>query len=157
MGLPDIKRGQTMTILKIKVKSCAEGLDDGVGQVLQDLFHITIPVMSSASCWMPAVDICRTQATVYIVADMPGVDTNSLHLSVKDRLLYLSGNRFPPWDEGEMHFYQMEITYGRFERIIRIPPEANVEQINASYENGLLIVKMPRYQQKKIKIDATQG
>lgn len=142
-----------MAVLKIKIKNYTEGLDDGIGQILQDLFHISIPVMSSARGWIPAVDVCKTQDAIYIVADMPGVDTNSLYLAVKDRLLYLSGNRLPPWNEGEMHFYQMEITYGRFERIIKIPSTADADQINASYENGLLIVKMPCQQQKKIKID----
>ena len=88
---------------------------------------------------------------------MSGVDTNSLYLAVKDRLLYLSGNRLPPWSEGEMHFYQMETTYGRFERVIRIPSMANTDQIDAIYENGLLILKMPCQQQKKIKIDIAQG
>ncbi|MGQ9499696.1 MAG: Hsp20/alpha crystallin family protein [Dissulfurimicrobium sp.] len=145
-----------MTVLKIKIKSRTEELDTGLSQILQDLCHISMPIMSSARGWIPSVDICKTQDTVYIVADIPGVDTNSLYLAVKDHLLYLSGNRLPPWSEGEMHFYQMEIIYGRFERVIRIPSIADTNQINASYENGLLLIKIP-CQQQKIKIDIAQG
>lgn len=146
-----------MTVLKIKIKSCTEELDNGLNKILQDVFHISMPVISSARGWIPAVDVCKNQDTIYIVVDIPGVDINSLYLAVKDRLLYLSGNRCPPWSENETHFYQMETIYGPFERIIRIPSAADVNQINASYENGLLIVKMPCQQQKKIKIDINQG
>jgi HSP20 family protein len=146
-----------MTVLKIKIKSLTEELDTDLSQILQDLFHISMPIMSSSRGWIPSVDVCKTQDTVYIVAEMPGVDANSLYLAVKDHLLYLSGNRLPPWNKGEMHFYQMETTYGQFERVIRIPSIADTDQINASYENGLLLVKMPCQQQKKIKIDIAQG
>ncbi|MGB9711736.1 MAG: Hsp20/alpha crystallin family protein [Dissulfurimicrobium sp.] len=143
-----------MATIKIKVEDYSGRPGDSLGQVLQDLFRISsMSIMSPAQGWVPALDVYMTQEDIYIVADISGVEVDSLYLAVKDRLLHLSGHRPQPRNEGEVHFYQMEINYGRFERIIRLPCEVEVDQADASYENGLLIVKIPRRIQKKIKIE----
>ncbi|MDA8163263.1 MAG: Hsp20/alpha crystallin family protein [Desulfobacteraceae bacterium] len=142
-----------MTAIKIKVKNDTEDLSDDIRQVIQNFFNVSFPIISSARGWMPAMDVYRTQNALHIVADLSGVDIKSLYLAIKDQFLYLAGQRRPFWNEGEMYFYQMEINYGQFERTIRIPCPIDANKIDASYENGFLVVRLPYQQNKKIKID----
>ena len=142
-----------MTAIKIKIKNSTEDLSDDIRQIIQNFFNISVPIISSVRGWIPAVDVYRAGNVLHVVADLSGVDINSLYLALKDQFLYLSGHRRPPWNEGEMYFYQMEINYGQFERTIRIPSPVDLDKIDASYENGFLVVRLPYKQDKKIKID----
>jgi HSP20 family protein len=131
-----------MPVIKIKVERDFELLQDRVKRLVDDVFQVSLPVMLSREGWVPAIDIYEGPDAVYVVADTAGVDKESLNLIFKGQFLYLSGRRRPPVSLGKGRFYQMEIEYGPFERIIRIPVTVDPEQMEAHYENGLIVIRM---------------
>jgi HSP20 family protein len=131
-----------MPAIKIKVERDFELLQDRVKRLVDDVFQVSMPVMLSKGGWVPAVDIYEGPDAVYVVADTAGVDRESLHLIFKGQFLHLAGQRRPPVSLGNRRFYQMEIEYGTFERIIRIPVAVDPDQMEACYENGLLVIRM---------------
>ena len=131
-----------MPVIKIKVERDFELLQDRVKRLVDDVFQVSMPVMLSSGGWVPAVDIYEGPDAVYVVADTAGVDKESLNLIFKGQFLHLAGRRRPSVSLGKGRFYQMEIEYGPFERIIRIPVAVDPEQMDASYENGLLVIRM---------------
>jgi HSP20 family protein len=75
-----------------------------------------------------------------IRADIPGVDPQKdIDLTVEGGLLKLGGQR----REEEHDEYRTEIRYGRFERVIALPPGTTADDVSAHYENGVLTVTMP--------------
>jgi HSP20 family protein len=131
-----------MPVIKIKVERDFELLQDRVRRLADDVFQVSRPLVLSKGGWVPAVDIYEGPDAVYVVADTAGVDKESLQLIFKGQFLRLAGQRRPPVSLDNRRFYQMEIEYGPFERIIRIPVAVNPEQMEAYYENGLLVIQM---------------
>ncbi|HEU5036610.1 MAG TPA: Hsp20/alpha crystallin family protein [Nocardioides sp.] len=73
-------------------------------------------------------------------ADIPGVDPQKdIDLTVEGTTLHLSGQR----REEEHDEYHTEIRYGRFERLIGLPPGTTAADVSAQYEHGVLTVTMP--------------
>ena len=145
-----------MPLIKIRVERDLEQLQDRVRRLVDDVFHISRPMAFSEGGWVPAVDIYEAPDAVYVVVEAAGVDTESLRLTFEGQFLHLIGQRHSPVTLGKRRFYQMEIEYGPFERILRIPVVVDLEEIEAHYENGLLIVEMPRKKQKEaIKIEVS--
>ena len=143
-----------MPVIKIKVERDFDLLQDRVKRLVDDVFQVSLPVMLSREGWVPAIDIYEGPDAVYVVVDTAGVDKESLNLIFKGQFLYLAGLRRPPVSLGKGRFYQMEIEYGPFERIIRIPVTVDPEHMEAHYENGLIVIRMLcKKANDKIKVD----
>jgi HSP20 family protein len=133
-----------MPVIKIRVGDNLEGLQKNLRHFVDNFFQVSIPRVASGGGWIPAVDVCEAKDAVYVVADVPGVDSKSLRLSLEGQFLRLAGHRYPPFTEAQRLFYQMEIEYGPFERVIRLPANIDPEHVDAQYENGLLVVRLVR-------------
>lgn len=92
----------------------------------------------------PAVDCFRTEdpPQLLVVAELAGVEPESIEISVEDRALTIAGQRTRPRVGGQV-YQQAEIEWGRFER--RIPLEANVSAATstAEYAAGMLRIVLP--------------
>lgn len=89
--------------------------------------------------WAPRVETFLKDDTLHVRADLPGVDPKAVDISVENDVLTISGERRTEHDEAAYR----EVSYGRFERRIRVPDGTNPEQIAARYTNGVLEVTVP--------------
>jgi HSP20 family protein len=96
------------------------------------------------SGFRPAIDCFRSDdpPCVTVVADLAGVDPARVELLLTGRELLLTGERGRPAAEGS-RYEQMEIDYGPFRRAVALPADVDVEQAEARYERGLLVVRLP--------------
>lgn len=97
--------------------------------------------------WSPAVNLYEDDRNYYLVADLAGVGSPSIDLEARDGKLILAGHRPtppPPEVYGTLHLHHMEIDHGRFERILEMPPDINVDAIEAVYRTGQLLVTLPK-------------
>jgi HSP20 family protein len=92
----------------------------------------------------PCMDISETQDVVVIRAELPGVESNDVQISVTDRTLYLSGEKKVKKVMRGEQFYRVERRFGSFSRKIELPCSVEVEEIKATYENGVLMIVMPK-------------
>jgi HSP20 family protein len=96
----------------------------------------------------------KQQRAVVVKLDLSGVDPAEVSLEVEEGVLRISGVRL---DERhpEAVYQQMEIAYGRFERMVMLPPEVDATKARAGYTNGFLEIVLPikpRAASKKIPI-----
>jgi HSP20 family protein len=77
-----------------------------------------------------------------IVVELAGVEPESLELTVEKRCLTVSGVRARPRADGQV-YQQMEIEYGPFSRTLKLVEDVDVNAASATYEHGLLTVKLP--------------
>jgi HSP20 family protein len=100
--------------------------------------------------WQPRVDVHETPDEIVIKAEISGVkaDRLSVVLSSDDRTLTISGERSEEDDEraDRIRCYQLEISFGKFERQILLPADVRVnrEGINAACRDGFLVVRLPK-------------
>jgi HSP20 family protein len=96
------------------------------------------------SSWTPSVNLYEDGDGYYVVAELAGVDSDEMELRVEKAMLILSGHRDTPQPEGPINVHLMEIDHGNFCRSLKLPPDANVSAVEASYRNGLLWVRIPK-------------
>jgi HSP20 family protein len=105
----------------------------------------------------PRVDIIDHDNNIYVKAELPGIDKESISVSVnEDKILTLSGSKVKSELTGEMSYLRNERIYSDFKRSFVLPDSANIEKINASYEDGVLTLVIPKTEPakpKEIKVD----
>jgi HSP20 family protein len=100
--------------------------------------------------WEPPVDVYETADAIHVKAELAGVHPAQLQveLSVDGRALVIRGERQDgTLDPGRRTtFHQIEIYFGRFERVIPLPaePELDRDNVQASYRDGFLMVSLPK-------------
>lgn len=97
---------------------------------------------SSFSLWDPPVDLYESDAELTVFMDVAGIDTSMLRIVAEPKVLRVSGERRCVI-EGITCVHQLEIEYGRFERIIQLPKNIDVSATVSESKNGFLVVKMP--------------
>lgn len=93
----------------------------------------------------PRVDISDTDKEYVVEADLPGVKEEDLDISVsKDGLLTIKGKREIFDEQTKRNYYRMERSYGSFERMITLPDNCDSNEVDASFQNGILSIKIPK-------------
>ncbi len=103
----------------------------------------------------PAVNEKVDEKGYYLEIDLPGVKKENIDISVNDGVLTVSGERKLEKKEEKENYTRIESFFGRFERSFKLPPDADLDNIEAKYENGVLKIFIPRKQKpegKKIEI-----
>ncbi|KAJ3238050.1 hypothetical protein HDU81_008521 [Chytriomyces hyalinus] len=84
------------------------------------------------------LDLTETPSSYLVHADLPGIPKDQVQISLKDGILTLSGERSQLREEQSEHMYIVERSQGKFSRSLRLPRDANVEDVKATMENGVL-------------------
>lgn len=116
---------------------------------------------TSGELWTPRVDVYETADAVVAKVCAAGLDPDQMELTLSsdNRFLTLHGVRTERDDDksDRIRYYQLEVYYGPFERIVALPPDVPVDRdkLAATYKDGFLKVVLPKLQQsatKKIEI-----
>ena len=93
---------------------------------------------------MPSIDIDESEAAYTVTAELPGIDPKDVELDLRDNALAIRGEKRSERNEDDGGRRYAERSYGRFERVIPLPAEVDAEKVEASYENGILKVVLPK-------------
>ncbi len=91
----------------------------------------------------------------HLEVDLPGVNKENIEISVNEGVLTISGERKLERKEEKENYTRIESFFGRFERSFKLPADADSENIEAKFENGVLKLSIPRRKKpegKKIEI-----
>ncbi|TPX69571.1 hypothetical protein SpCBS45565_g02292 [Spizellomyces sp. 'palustris'] len=106
----------------------------------------------------PRLDVTETDKEYIIKADLPGLNKDEVKIHLDNDVLTIEGERKDEREDRDGdRFHIVERTFGRFRRSIRLPPDAQVDNVNAKMENGVLELDIPknqevREQRKKVDI-----
>jgi HSP20 family protein len=99
---------------------------------------------SLMSDFAPHLDISETDKDMIISAELPGLEPEDINISLERNALTISGEkRVEKEDKGE-RYYQIERSYGSFQRSIPLPDEVDEDKIDATFKRGVLKVKLPK-------------
>jgi HSP20 family protein len=96
---------------------------------------------------MPTVDISERKDAYLVTVELPGVEADDLQITLEDGLLTIQGERHFADDSSEQQFHRIERRYGAFRRSITLPAQVQAEQIEASFENGVLQIVVPKMEE----------
>jgi len=95
--------------------------------------------------WYPAADVYESNGEYIVAVDLPGIDRQTLDISIDDDRLMVKGNR--PEDEAGRQ--RGECPKGKFLRTFSVPPSVAQGKIRADYKDGVLQVHLPRQPERK--------
>ena len=112
------------------------------------------------AAWAPALDISERKDAYLVAAELPGVEAGEVEITVEDGLLTIQGERHFAHDSAEEKMHRTERWYGAFRRSITLPSHVEADKIEASTQDGVLqimVPKAPDVQAKRIQVRAGQG
>jgi HSP20 family protein len=111
----------------------------------------------AAGFW-PQVDVTETDKEVKVSADIPGVESRNIDVSVEDGMLTIKGEKKYEREQKEKGQYRVERGYGSFERAIELPAAVDESKAKAEFDKGVLRLTLPKRagaQSRRRKIPVT--
>jgi HSP20 family protein len=103
------------------------------------------------TAWAPALDISERKDAYLVTVELPGVEPEDLDITMEDGLLTIQGERQFTSESSEEQFHRVERRYGAFRRSITLPAQVQADHIEASFENGVLQIVVPKAEEAKPK------
>ena len=110
---------------------------------------------STLKQFSPAVDIAEDEKSYEIHVAVPGVKKSDFKIDLIDGKLTISGERKQEEKKEGKNFHSIETQYGSFRRSFFIPEDVIEESVEASYEDGVLKLVLPK-KEKKINKASTE-
>ncbi len=104
-----------------------------------------------SEAWSPSVDISETEDTIFVKAELPGLEAKDVDVSLSGELLTIKGEKKKEKEEKDEHHHYIERYEGTFQRSFRLPVAVHADKVEASFENGVLKVTLPKAEKAKKK------
>jgi HSP20 family protein len=107
------------------------------------------PGNGGARRWLPAMDLVETDDHFVLRADLPGLSEGDVNVELEDNVLTVSGERKAEHESRKEGYYRIERASGSFQRSLTLPEGVNAEAIEASFDKGVLEVRIPKPEERK--------
>jgi HSP20 family protein len=104
---------------------------------------------ATARRWLPAMDLVETEDDFVLKADLPGLSEKDVNIELEDNVLTISGERKSEHEQRKDGVHRVERASGGFTRSLTLPEGVNPEAIKASFDRGVLEVRIPKPEQRK--------
>jgi HSP20 family protein len=125
----------------------------GFGELEQQLERLinpsTAPGQTQSANWLPPVDIHESEDAYTLVADLPGMKKEDISVNIVEDRVTLKGSRKREERHEEKGYRRYERAEGTFERSFRINGGVDAAKVEATFENGVLTVKLPKPEETK--------
>ena len=98
---------------------------------------------SETAAWFPEIDVFEKDNRLVTKVDLPGMKKEDVKVEVTDGSLVISGERKSEAEERKEQFYRCEREYGSFYRAVPLPEGVKLEDVKASFSDGVLEVSVP--------------
>lgn len=108
----------------------------------------------------PSFDVYETPDKFTVLVELPGMTTDQVDITVEDGVLAISGERKFYDSVQEESFHRIERRFGAFQRKMVLPQQCDVNKVQATMNNGLLTIDVPKVETarpKRIEVTAAKG
>jgi HSP20 family protein len=99
--------------------------------------------------WIPAMDLDEEGNQYVLRADLPGVSEKDVNVEFEDNVLTVSGQRKAEHEERREGLHRVERASGSFSRSLTLPEGIDPDSVKASFDKGVLEVRIPKPEQRK--------
>jgi len=97
----------------------------------------------------PPINVFDDGAGAVIVAEVPGLEPGQIELGSQRRTLTIRSERKPRNAEQAVGYHRRERSFGAFSRSVQLPDDLDLQKASAKYENGLLVIRVPKAESAK--------
>ncbi|AYA38936.1 Hsp20/alpha crystallin family protein [Hymenobacter oligotrophus] len=119
--------------------------------MLDRFFSDSLNTRGRLSAFVPHVDAYETERGYEIEASLPGMKREDIRVEFQQGRLSISGERRMQNERNDRRYHLMESQYGSFQRTFQLPDVANGQGIEATFEDGVLRISVPKDQQKTMR------
>lgn len=105
----------------------------------------------SVATFSPNVDIAETDQAFEIAVNVPGMQKGDFSIDLNDDRITISGERKLKKEKDERNFHSVESYYGTFSRSFYLPDVINRDKVDATYQDGILHITLPKDEKKVTK------
>src|SRR5262249_12351028 len=110
------------------------------------------PVQRLGRVFTPSFEVRDTADAFVIKADVPGMSSENIEISLTGNRLTVSGQREQEAQEETETCYALERSYGSFGRTFILPESSDLEHINAELKDGVLTLVIPKHDRAKKRL-----
>lgn len=114
-----------------------------LGKDIQQFVEKMAPVQHTAGSFFPDCDISESESTYKLVMDVPGMSKEQIKITLKERVLTVSGERELYLEDGE-ELKRSERQQGSFSRSFALPENTDPSAISATFKDGVLQVTVAK-------------
>lgn len=126
-----------------------------VSNWLEDIFNRELPSVFNSNfntgITLPKVNIKETADAFVVEMAVPGLKKSDFHIDLNNEVLSISTETKEESEHKEENYTRREFGYSSFKRTFNLPESVNDEKINATYENGILHILLPKKEEAKQK------
>ncbi len=100
---------------------------------------------------MVPIDVYQTENEVVVKASLPGVKPEDVDISILGDMLTIKGETKSEQEVKEENYQRRELRYGAFTREISLPAIVQADKAEATFENGMLTLHIPKAEEAKPK------
>ena len=104
---------------------------------------------SASRRWVPEMDLVESDDHYVLHADLPGMRQEDVSIEFNDGVLTIAGERKAEYERKEKSFFRLERSFGKFSRSLTLPDGIDPDKIDASFNDGVLEVRIPKPEQRK--------
>lgn len=98
----------------------------------------------------PSINTREGEFAYHVEVDLPGIKKEDITISVEENKLVISGERKHKEEIKEENYYKVESSFGSFSRSFSLPEEADIENIHAESQDGVLEIVVPKLEKAKV-------
>jgi HSP20 family protein len=129
-------------------------LRDAMDRLFEDSFvrpSGAFPLANGEGFGALALDMYETDAEVVVRASVPGVKPKDLDITVTGSTLNIRGEVGEETEERKGDYHYRELRSGSFQRSAALPADVKADKAEATFENGVLVLKLPKVEEAKPK------
>jgi len=117
----------------------------GLRREIDKLFEDAFGGATDGGFWNPAVDIRENDNELRIDVELPGINPDEVEVTAENGVLTVRGEkRGERKEEDKTRYHVVERSYGSFMRSFQLPQGLDEDRIEASFDNGILSVHIPK-------------
>jgi HSP20 family protein len=106
---------------------------------------------NSFSGFLPAMDVYEDKDNVVVESTLAGIKPADVTINVHDDVLTVEGQRASTSEIDEKNYYRKEVRSGSFHRSVMLPSSVAAEKAQATFDNGMLKIILPKKEEAKPK------
>jgi len=138
-------------------RQMSRALDNAFNDMTRDWNTVSKRSNQPRGVWRPRMDVYDGGNDIVAKLELPGINKEDVHIDLRpDGSLAVTGESKNEHEEHKGSIFVQERKFGRFQRLIGLPPDADTEKVTATYSNGVLeihIQKKAEEQARRITVE----
>lgn len=115
-----------------------------VDSLFDRFFNRSGDPQSADAVWAPQTDLVEKEDAFHLRIDVPGMSKDDISINLQNGTLTVSGERTSEETEEDEDYVRVERAFGTFHRTFQLPEAVDAENIEATYEDGVLTIDVPK-------------